>query len=394
LPYDTYSDVINSCYFKDFSAKEKKTLVDLTNQNRFNLNTSKKNIIPATFITNDALTAKLSLLLPALITSTELRIHLVLDLNQPDRKTVLDYLSMINNMTQDSYSNNAKSHPHTLGASYIIPSSMVQHMFKKNRIEPAVNYNNFITALIINLLLCRPKAVFFLFSFGKGLFLKDYQSSHQLAKTLIDICRLLAVKTAYMIIHLDPPIGSSVGGKLELKEVLDAAQGKGSHDLLKLAVEISAELMSITGIFRDKNLAKCHIKQQIIKGSALEKIKKNWRSPKSAFLHCDLKSKISFPLIRSIPFLSPDTGFIQPFPTERIRRLQETLIDRNDVLGIIFNKKTGDKISRGEILATTLFSNDSDKIQIDILKEIKLLFNIESKRPEFRPLIIERGNSG
>lgn len=351
----------------------------------------KKKKIPITFITNDPLTAKLSLLLPALITSTDLLMLIVLDLIHPERETVFRYLKMLNKFSPDSYPEIVNEKLFSTGVSYMLLPLEVQHLVKQNLHISEDATNNFIRSTIINLLLCLPEAVFFLFSYGKGLLIKDYETSHRLAKTLVGICKRLNVKTTYMIIHLDQPLGSSIGGRLELKEVFEASQGKGPHDLLKLGIEISTELMLITNIFKDKNKAKLHIKQQIINGNVLDRIKKIWGCTESDFFDLDLESSLPSPRTRSIPFLSPETGFIQSFPKERILNLQETLLHRNDIFGVFFNKKTGKKVFKGEPLASIYFIEKSDKK--NVLNQVSHLFNIEPQSPDFCPLIIERYSS-
>ena len=391
MPFDRFFEVINSNLFKDLSKEDKNTLFNLILQNRNRLKSSNGNKIPVTFIANEGLFAKLSLLLPALSASTNIHVPMILGLDQPERKILLNHLCMLKKFRPAPYSEKIETRLHSCKSSYISPPEKFEQMIKKIKFKPRNADKNFIASTVVNLLLCHPQAAFFLLSFGEGLSLKKYEHCHSLAVKLMEICKLLRVKCAYMITYIDQPLGSALGSRLVLKEVFATADGKGPHDLLKLGIEIGAELMTITKIFHDKNRAKCHIKQQIISGRTLDELKRCWGLPKSAILLTDFKATLNTSPIRSIHLSSQVTGFIQPFPVAKIIKLQELFFKRKDILGMFFNKKTGEKVTKKDTLATVFVSKESDVNYI--LEKISPLFSIKKHINNFCPLIIERGSS-
>lgn len=389
LSFNRSSELINSCLFKDLSNEDKKTLLNLIIENR--IKSSNRNKIPVTFITNEGLTAKLSLLLPALTVGTGIQMPMLLGLGQPERKILLHHLGLLKNFSLYQSAEKGKQRPLSNKATYISPPLKIEKIINKIMFNPEDADNNFIAAAVINLLLCHPEAVFFLLSFGKGRILENYETCHRSAVKLMEICNLIDVKGAYTMIHLDRSLGAALGSRLELKEVLDTSEGKGPYDLLKLAVEICAELMFITEIFSDKNRAKRHIKQQILNGKASDELERIWGLPRSAFLSFYLKSKPSASPIRSIHLMSHISGFIQPFSAAKIVKLQELFLKRRNIFGMFFNKKTGEKVTNGDKLATVFFSEESGLN--NILEKIRPLFHIEMHIPDFCPLIIERGST-
>jgi len=377
--------------FKDLSIEDKRNLLELSFQNQDRLKSSKNQQIPVTFIFNEGLFAKLSLLLPALTASTNIRFPMILGFDQPIRNILLDHLSLLKNLTPVPYQQKTKNRRHSCRASYISLPEKYEQMIKKIKLKSDDADNSFIASTIIKLLLCHPQAIFFLLSFGKGLVLDNHEQCRRLAIKLMEICKQLRIRGAYMITYINQPLGNALGSRLELKEVFETAEGKGPYDLLKLGVEISAEMMSITNIFSDKNQAKCHIKQQIINGKTWDELKRSWCFSSPAFFPLDCKSNLDTNPIRSVHLFSQFSGFIQPFPAAKIVQLQEFFLKRKDLYGMIFNKKVGDKVIKKDTLATIFFSKESDAK--NILEKISPLFHIKKHMTYFCPLIIERGGS-
>ena len=68
---------------------------------------------------------------------------------------------------------------------------------------------------------------------------------------------------------------------------------------------------------------------------------------------------------------------------------RETLEDTIDYLaGIILNKKTGDKVSKGDIIAR-LYTNDESKIEASLKRFLSSVV-IGDNEPESKPLIFAR----
>ena len=391
MPFNRSIEVINSSLFKDLSIEDKKNLLELSFQNQDHLESSESRQIPVTFIFNMGLFAKLSLLLPALTASSNIRFPMILGLDQPISKILLEHLNLLKNFTPDPYQQKTKNRRYSCRASSISLPEKYEQMIKKIKLKSDDANNSFIASTIIKLLLCHPQAVFFLLSFGKGLVLDNHEQCRRSAIKLMEICKQLRIRGAYMITYINQPLGAALGSRLELKEVFETAEGKGPYDLLKLGIEISAELMSITDLFSDKNQAKCHIKQQIINGKTWNGLMRSWCLSSPAFFPLDFKSNQAANSIRSVHLFSQFSGFIQPFPAVKIVQLQDFFLKRPDLYGMIFNKKTGDKVVKKDILATIFFSKESNAK--NILEKIGPLFHIKKFMPYFCPLIIERGCS-
>nr|WP_245984520.1 thymidine phosphorylase [Biomaibacter acetigenes] len=69
---------------------------------------------------------------------------------------------------------------------------------------------------------------------GSGAFMKNLESSVELAQVMVEIGNIVGKKTVALISNMDQPLGYCVGNALEIKEVIEALKGKGPDDLMEL----------------------------------------------------------------------------------------------------------------------------------------------------------------
>ena len=131
MPFNRSIEVINSSLFKDLSIEDKKNLLELSFQNQDHLESSESRQIPVTFIFNVGLFAKLSLLLPALTASSNIRFPMILGLDQPISKILLEHLNLLKNFTPDPYQQKTKNRRYSCRASSIsLPEKYEQKAVK------------------------------------------------------------------------------------------------------------------------------------------------------------------------------------------------------------------------------------------------------------------------
>lgn len=227
---------------------------------------------------------------------------------------------------------------------------------------------------------------------GSGAFMKDEESASMLAEKMVEIGRGAGKKIAALITDMDKPLGNYIGNSLEIIEAVETLKGNGPEDLTEISVLLSAKLLELAGIgsFSEcQNLAR----SKIIDGSALNKLAEMVRSQggnEQYIFNTDLFSKAEF----SYEIKSETDGYIYSMDTEGIgsvcvllgagRMKKEDKIDPS--AGIILNKKTGDCVNKGDILATlyasdaSLFSNASERF----ISSIK----IANEKPEKNNILI------
>ena len=203
---------------------------------------------------------------------------------------------------------------------------------------------------------------------GSGAFMKTPGDAKILAENMVKIGKRCGRNMAALITNMDSPLGNTVGNALEIKEAVAMLKGEQGGDLKDICIELSAAMLSlIYGTSLD--VARGKALQALNSGKAYEKmlewigaqggdtayIKDTSLFPKSAFEY---------------EVTSDCDGFITSMDTEGIgvasvilgagRMKKDEKIDYS--AGIVINKKTGDKVSKGDTLCT-LYTNDENAIE-------------------------------
>lgn len=201
---------------------------------------------------------------------------------------------------------------------------------------------------------------------GSGAFMKTVEESQALAKAMVEIGKAAGRDTVAVITNMDIPLGNAVGNSLEVIEAVETLRGNGPDDLTAVCLELAANMLTlVTG--EDKDSCIEMAKGAIADGSALKKLAEmaeaqggnpEWIYDISHFPEAEYKSEI----------IAEADGYISSMDAEKIgvaslllgagRNTKDDVLDFS--AGIILNKKTGDKVEKGELLAT-LYANDSSK---------------------------------
>ena len=227
---------------------------------------------------------------------------------------------------------------------------------------------------------------------GSGAFMKDADSATELAQCMVDIGKQYGVKIAALITNMDIPLGCNIGNALEIKEAIEVLKGDGPEDLREVCIELSTMIYSLAF---EKSIEEA--RESVL--DALESKKAynkffEWIKVQggdvSIFDKDFCSAKYEFYV------KSAEDGFISSMDTELIgksavvlgagRNVKEDDIDYS--AGILMNKKTGDYIKKGEIIATFYSSVVND---FSIAEKMYLsAINIANENAETQPLIINR----
>jgi pyrimidine-nucleoside phosphorylase len=199
---------------------------------------------------------------------------------------------------------------------------------------------------------------------GSGAFMKSIEDASILARTMVGIGNKLGRKTMALITNMDRPLGMAIGNSLEIIEVCETLKGRGPADLTELCLELAARMLLLAGhhdIETCRDLAKKAIKD----GSAFEKLKQMVKAQGGDISFLEDCGKFEQANVSRDAFLA-ESGFISAMNTEKIGRAavilgtgRETKESRIDYsAGIIFCKKIGDFVTKGEKIAT-IFSSSS-----------------------------------
>lgn len=216
---------------------------------------------------------------------------------------------------------------------------------------------------------------------GEGAFMKTLEDARELSKLMVKIGTNFGRKVVAFITDMSEPLGFAVGNKLEIIEAIQTLQGNGPSDLTLLVEEIGSYMVHSAGITSSMEEAKTLIKKQIANGEAYAK-QMEFISRQGGVLP-SLETFVNVKEV--IEIKAEQDGYIKKIDALVIgiaamklgagRATKEDVIDMD--VGIMLNKKVGDKVSKGETLA--FLYNNLDNIT-EIKKEVFDAFTLTSDK--------------
>ncbi len=91
--------------------------------------------------------------------------------------------------------------------------------------------------------------------FGRGAFMPDVASAEELALEMVQLGEGAGRRTVALVTAMDNPLGRSVGNALEVREALDALEGRGDEELLQVSLTVAREMCHLAGIATDPDAA-------------------------------------------------------------------------------------------------------------------------------------------
>lgn len=227
---------------------------------------------------------------------------------------------------------------------------------------------------------------------GSGAFMKDEKSAEELATAMVEIGKKAGKRVRALVTDMDVPLGRAIGNALEVMEAIDTLKGKGQDDFKEICLILSAHIMELAGkgsYDECYNLALTSIEN----GVALNKFKEMVTAQGG---NANVTEDFSlFPTAKySYEVLADKDGYVERVDTELYgiasvvlgagRNVQGEEIDYS--AGIVLNKKTGDKVAKGDLLAT-IYTNKEDMIAVSAEKIRNA--TIIGNQKEDKPLIIK-----
>lgn len=227
---------------------------------------------------------------------------------------------------------------------------------------------------------------------GSGAFMKDKENAVQLAEKMVAIGNGTGKKTVAILTNMDVPLGKMVGNNLEVVEAIETLKGRGPEDLIAVVVEIASTMLYLAQIGTKEECMK-KVKRVIADGSALEKLKLMVERQGGDGSYIENPDQFEKAIYQH-EIIANNSGYIGKMNTEECgkaavllgagREVKDDPIDMT--AGIQFNKKTGDAVKQGDIVAI-VYSSSKEKLQQGVQK-ISDIYDIVDKRPQVVPEII------
>lgn len=201
---------------------------------------------------------------------------------------------------------------------------------------------------------------------GDGAFMKTLEDAIELSEIMVKIGSAFNRKVAAVITDMNSPLGCAIGNALEVRESYEVLCDRGAEDLKEVSLNLAANMLKLAG---KGSYSECYLmaKNALSSGAALEKFKQMVQAQGgdlSSFEVDDYNSgaKVNYNVI------SWNNGYISSMGAENLgkasmilgagREKKEDSIDYS--AGIILHKKIGDKVSKGDVMAT-FYSSNFDK---------------------------------
>lgn len=229
---------------------------------------------------------------------------------------------------------------------------------------------------------------------GSGAFMKNLEDARALSKTMIGIGNLANKETVCVLTNMNQPIGYSIGNSLEVIEAVEALEGNMQDDVKDIILSLGSYMIKLAGKGDDIEKNKEMILENINNKKALNKFKELIKNQGGDISYIEDVSK--FEKAKYIlPIQSKKSGYIKSMDNEKIGYISSSLgagrlkkEDKiNNKVGIIVNKKIGDKVDIGEILG--YIHSDDYEIAITAIEEMQKCYEFSDEYVEKEKHILE-----
>ena len=258
-----------------------------------------------------------------------------------------------------------------------------------------VRENSLIASSIMSKkLACGADAIVIDIKVGDGAFMKNLKDATKLGREMQAIGKQMGRKVIGVATSMDQPLGRAVGNAIEVKEAIETLKGNGPSDLTELCFQLGAQMLLLANVTKSVPIAKIILKDLIDSGKAFDKFKqlvKEQGGDVDLVMHPE-KLPISQ---HKANVLSPTSGYVADLKAFDVgltsvklgagRATKASVIDPG--AGIYLHKKIGEKVKKGEPLATMYTQN---KKSIRNAKALLLnAYTIKATKPKKKKLILK-----
>ncbi|MBO5487779.1 MAG: pyrimidine-nucleoside phosphorylase [Eubacterium sp.] len=235
---------------------------------------------------------------------------------------------------------------------------------------------------------------------GSGAFIKDLAGSRELAQRMVAIGKGAGKETVAMITSMEEPLGWAIGNNLEVKEVIETLQGGGPEDLKEVCCALAGMMLSMgePAVVKGKVLSyeegKELARKTLESGAAFKKFKEMVAGQGGDLSYIENPEK--FPEAQvSGTVRAKSGGYVAGMNTEGIgiaagilgagREKKDSEIDYS--AGIIMEKKIGDKVETGDVIAR-LYTSSEEKLQ-KAAEYLEQCCEISVKKPGPLKLVVD-----
>ncbi len=229
---------------------------------------------------------------------------------------------------------------------------------------------------------------------GKGAFMETKSDAKTLSKVMKNIGKNAGRNVMCILTNMNEPVGYSVGNSLEVVEAVKALRGDMTEDVREIILTFGSYMLKMAGLGDDLEENEKKIVKEIESGKAYKKFVElvGKQGGDTSYIE-NLEKFEKAPII--VPVVSNKSGFVTDLSAELIGRASVDLgagrlkkeDDIDPRVGIIVCKKTGDKVSKDEIMAY-VHANDPKKADEAVLK-VRNAYTILDKKVKKPSVILD-----
>ncbi len=229
---------------------------------------------------------------------------------------------------------------------------------------------------------------------GNGSFIKDLEQAKQLARVITRVARSLQRRCVALVTDANQPIGDSVGTSLEIQEVIELLQGRGTDENAKdLVLKLGMEMVRLAGVSGSTLAAKQTVLRHLNDGSALAKFKEMVKAQGGDSSYIDHPEKFGkAKYVRKLA--APKRGYIHAINAGMLAKGVDILMHPTDsgpidtTVGITQLRKVGTQVKQGDALMMIHY-NDHSRLDT-ALEYLKSAYRLAPKRPTYVDFFVER----
>jgi pyrimidine-nucleoside phosphorylase len=223
---------------------------------------------------------------------------------------------------------------------------------------------------------------------GIGAFMSDYEQLRKLAQTLIAIGHHYGKRVSAFITDMNEPLGYAVGNWLEVKECVECLQGQLVPDLLEVTLTLAGEMLRLAGRCQSLEEGKAMSERQLQNGQAFDKFLKIAKAQGAEISY--LKNLDKYPKSKySEVIYARETGWIKAINALEVgfsaTHLGANRLKKEDSIepkaGIVFRKKVGDAVQRGEVVAEFFTDKKSAIVPVKVRLEQAITISSQPVAP-------------
>ena len=222
---------------------------------------------------------------------------------------------------------------------------------------------------------------------GQGAFMKNMSDAEKLSVTMVALGREVNRETIAVITDMSQPLGKAIGNRLEITEALEIMQGKGREDITDFICELAEILLTLAQV----DVSQEDIRHHLVGGQALAKFEELIQAQGGDLQ--DLYRQSSAPVVTEI--FADEAGYIEELPAMAFGKFAMQLgagrATKTDSLnyetGIVFEKKVGDSVAQGDLVAKVYSQENLSKKMLTEFKKNVIIGRVCKKPTEILKII-------